>query len=232
MKKPDVYFVTEGTTDQIVLAGLVAQWLGETDFVPRYVQPPSSDYAEDLDTNLSKGWKGVLAWCAGKRPAGAAGRDEALRLADCLIIHTDADVATDADFKTPAYSSPCPPAHGACDWVRSHLISLFGGSLPANVVLCVPSQDLEAWVLCALHPDLADEYNPIECRLEPGALLVQLPPHRLVRGKGGSLKKETGRYRQALRKIVNGWTHCTGGDLPRCPEARRFETETRQVFGV
>lgn len=227
-----IYFVTEGTTDQIVLAGLVAKWMGETDFVTRYIQPPSSAYAEDLDTNLSTGWKGVLAWCSGMRSAGAAGRDEALNRADCLIVHTDADVAFDTDFKTPAYSGPCPPAQGACDWVRSHLISFFSGNLPANVVICVPSQDLEAWVLCALHPELADKYIPIECRLEPGTLLVQLPPHRLVRGKGDSLKKETGRYRQALQKIVNGWSHCTKGDQPRCPEAYRFEKDARGVLGV
>src|SRR6266568_2046829 len=112
----NVYFVTEGPSDQIVLEGLIARWLGATDFISRHIQPPSSAYADGLDSNLSTGWKGVLTWCEGKRPYGPAGRDEALGLADCLIIHTDADVATDPDFKAPAFDGPCPPARGACDW--------------------------------------------------------------------------------------------------------------------
>src|SRR5206468_4176481 len=99
----NVYFVTEGPTDQIVIESLIAYWLRTADFIPRHIQPPSSAYAEGLDSNLSTGWKGVLAWCEGKRPSGPNGRDEALRRADCLIIHTDADVATDAEFKEPAY---------------------------------------------------------------------------------------------------------------------------------
>lgn len=227
-----IYFVTEGLTDQIVIESLVTRWLGSEEFLPRHIQPPSSAYADDLNTNLSDGWKGVLAWCAGKRAGSAAGRDEALAQADCLIIHIDADVATDSDFKDPAFSGPCPPARNACAWIHDHLTSLFGGNLPPNVVLCVPSQDLEAWVLCALHPDVADLYRPIECRVEPGALLVQRNPYRLVRRKNGALKKEPGKYRNSLRAIVTGWTNCTDGGSPRCPEAVRFETDVREILGL
>lgn len=226
-----VYFVTEGPTDQIVLQGLVEHWLGTEDFIPRHIQPPSSAYADGLDSNLSEGWKGVLAWCSGQRMGGPAGRDEALKQADCLIVHTDADVAADPHFKAPAFESPCPPARNACDWVRGHLSAALGANHP-NAVLCVPAQDLEAWVLCALHPDVADANVPIECREEPGALLVQRPPHRLVRRKEGRLKKDTARYRDCLPKLVKGWPHCTLGDEPRCPEALRFEQETKHILGV
>lgn len=224
-----VYFVTEGSTDQIVLQGLVGHWLGTEDFIPRHIQPPSSAYAEGLDSNLSEGWKGVLAWCSGQRTGGPAGRDEALRQADCLIIHTDADVASDPDFKAPAFNNPCPPASNACNWVRTHLETALGAP-HSNVVLCVPAQDMETWVLCALHPDVADAHAPIECRQAPGALLVQLAPHRLVRRKDGRLKKETARYKNSLPKIVKGWPHCTAGDEPRCPEARKFEQEAKRVL--
>ena len=62
-----IYFVTEGLTDQIVIRGLIEEWLGDEDFTVSRIQSPSSDYAAGLDSNLSEGWKGVLAWCAGKR---------------------------------------------------------------------------------------------------------------------------------------------------------------------
>lgn len=228
-----IYFVTEGITDQIVLEGLVAQWLGDEDFTSRYIQPPSSDYAKGLESNLSEGWKGVLAWCIGERRVGIAGRDAALKQADCLFIHVDADVAREPNFKTPTFQGSCPPAQDACDWVRNHLIAQFGSSLPSNVVLCVPAQDLESWVLCALHPDVADQYSPIECRPEPASLLVQLPPHRLVRRKDGRLRKDSTKYKRSLNAIVRGWQNCVDGQpvLARCLEAVRFEMEARNVLG-
>jgi len=226
-----IYFVTEGTTDQVVIEGLISNWLGKEDFIPRHIQPPSSAYAEGLNTNLSEGWKGVLAWCEGKRLDGPTGRDEVIKEADCLVIHTDADVATDDDFKSPAFSGGCPPAINGADWVRNQLSSLFGSSLPRNVVLCVLAQDLEAWVVCALHPDIVDENMPIECRKEPGALLVQRPPHRLVRRKEGRLKKEVSHYKKSLSAIIRGWSNCTTGAQPRCPEAVRFEHDACCVLG-
>ena len=54
-----VYFVTEGVTDQIVIQGLVEHWLGDEDFVPNRIQPPSSAYAEGQDSNFSEGWRDV-----------------------------------------------------------------------------------------------------------------------------------------------------------------------------
>lgn len=226
-----IYFVTEGPTDQIVIEGLITKWLGNEDFIPRHIQPPSSAYADGLNTNLSDGWKGVLAWCKGTRINGPAGRDEAISLADCLIIHTDADVATDPKFKNPAFAGTCPPASNSANWVRHHLAASLGSDLPPKIVLCVPAKDLETWVLCALHPDIADQNMPIECKREPGALLVQRSPHRLVRKKDGRLKKETDKYKNSLQAILLGWSNCTEGDQPRCPEAVRFEREARLVLG-
>jgi hypothetical protein len=222
-----VYFVTEGETDQIILEELIAQWLGGQDFISRRIQPPSSDYAEDLDSNLSKGWKGVLAWCAGQRQMGDSGRDEAIKNADCLVIHVDADVALEKDFKDPICQQPCPPESNACNWVRDELNVHFDGVIPNNVVLCVPAQDLEAWILTALHPDTADGFAPIECRLEPGALLI---PHKLTRKKDGKLRKVTSEYKSKLSSIIKGWHNCTSTNPPRCPEALRFEVEARRVL--
>jgi hypothetical protein len=211
-----IYFVTEGQTDQVVLEGLVAHWLEGEDFDPRHIQPPTSAYSGGLSSNLSQGWKGVLAWCAGQRPSGAAGRNEALRLADCLFIHTDADVASDPAFKTPPYPNGLQNPRGACNWVRQHLTGALGGGLPPNVVLCVPAQDLEAGVLCALHPDVADKYMPIESRKTPGTLLNQRKPYKL--------KKTARSYEENRDSIIADWGDCTS----RCPEAMRFEIEARK----
>jgi hypothetical protein len=227
-----IYFVTEGLTDQIVIQGLIEEWLGDEDFTVSRIQPPSSDYAAGLDSNLSEGWKGVLAWCSGQRLGGAAGRDEALRLADGLFIHMDADVAPDPAFKSPPFNGACPPAQSACNWVRDYLTASLGRSLPSNVVLCIPAQDLEAWVLCALHPAVADANAPIECHPDPCALLAVQKAPRLVRNKDGRLRKETAKYRESLPRIVKGWPHCTAGNPSRCPEAARFEADTKRVLGV
>ena len=227
-----VYFVTEGPTDQIVLEGLVATWLGDEDFISRNIQPPSSAYVEDLESNLSDGWKGVVAWCQGQRPAGPAGRDEALALADCLFIHLDADVAADTDFANPPFIGPILSASSVTYWIRAHLASWLGGAIPSNVVLCVPSQDLEAWILCALHPDIADNHMPIECKDEPAALLFQRAPYRLIRKKDNRLRKVTANYQLHLHQIIRRWSNVTGGECPRCPEALRFEQDAKAILGV
>ena len=107
-----VYFVTEGPTDQLVLEALVAKWLDE-DFVPRHIQPPSSEYAIELDESLSPGWKGVLGWCEGRSAGLRVSRDEVVKQADCLIVHVDADVAVDSEFSHPPFAGACPPARDA-----------------------------------------------------------------------------------------------------------------------
>lgn len=225
-----IYFVTEGITDQIVIRGLIAKWLNGKDFVPRYIQPPTSAYAEGLDSNLSNGWKGVVAWCSGRRPKGPAGRDEALKRADCLVIHLDADIATDPEFFDPPIGLGRPTPNDAAEWVREKTLEMLPPDAHHKVLLCVPAQDLEAWIITCLHPDVSDEHAPIENREDPGALLVQRGPIRLVRRQGRTLKKLPERYERALAAIVGGWGNCTAvvaGAPPRCPEALRFEREAR-----
>jgi hypothetical protein len=50
-----IYFVTEGNTDQIVREGLLARWSGATILLSRHIQPPSAAYAEGLASILSMG---------------------------------------------------------------------------------------------------------------------------------------------------------------------------------
>lgn len=228
-----IYFVTEGKTDKIVIQGLLEKWLGEEDFVVRHVQPPTSAYVEDLDTNLSEGWKGVVDWCKGGRSTGPAGRDEAIRLADCLIVHVDADVALDPDFKNPPFVPVLPlDIDSQCEWVCDTLQQFFDHSALEKILFCIPAQDLEAWIVAALHPDVAIEHDPIESRKEPAALLVQRAPHRLVRRKDGKLKKQLGKYENSAQKIAQGWERNISGQLVACVSANRFERATRDFFKI
>ena len=224
-----VYFVTEGVTDQIVIESLLVNWFGDEDFVSNRIQPPSSAYADNLVTALSQGWRGVLSWCRGATQEVESSRNEVLRRADLVIIHIDCDVVRDADFSNPPYVGGVAPVSDACDFAKSELARLLG-AVNNNVVFCVPAQDIEAWVLCSLFPEVADANLPIEQRVSPGALLVQRAPYRLVRRKNGALKKDTGRYQMFAEAIVNGWPNCVGGANPRCPEAATFERDIRAAI--
>lgn len=221
-----VYFVTEGVTDQIILEGLIEYWMAGEDFLSSRIQPPSSAYADTTESPLSQGWRGVMTWCGSPRPDICRSREEVLRRADILVIHVDADVARDKSFSNPAYTLVIPPVSPMCDHVHSVLSGMFGGSVPNKVVFCVPSLDLEAWVLASLYPGLADMNMPIECLEVPASLLVSRNPYRLVRSKGGTLKKLPDRYKLALSKFVSGWADC----LVRAPEAAKFEAKVKALL--
>lgn len=223
-----IYYVTEGNTDRIVINALISEWLGDEEYVPRHIQPPSSEYACALHTSLSQGWKGVVSWCKGDSNIGPAGRDEALKSADCLIIHIDADVAFEHDFRSPIF--PNQEVSDQCEWVRESLCSAFPGGLPNNVALCIPAQDLESWVVTALHTDISDEHSPIEKATKPIELIPKLP-HKLWRYRDGELKKTGSAYAAAADSIVAGWKHCVNTEKDRCPQAIRFEADVREVLG-
>ena len=228
-----VYFVTEGPTDQAVLEGIISKWLGDADFEPIRIQPPGSDYVDEIGSNnLQSGWKGVLGWCEGRSAGLRVSRDEVVKQADCLIVHVDADVAVDSEFSHPPFAGACPPARDACDWVRARLAVQFGDPPPTNLVFCVPSKDIEAWVVSCLHPEVADRFAPIECRESPASLLAGRPNPRLVRAKGGGFQKSRTEYARRSGEIAAGWTSCAHGQPPRCLEAKRFEIDMRAVLGV
>lgn len=220
-----IFYVTEGKTDQLVIDALVARWLGDEDFIPTAIQPPESAYADGTETRLSQGWKGVLAWCA-----NVVVRDDVIARADCLFIHMDADVAGDPNLKDPPFAAGCPPASAASNWVRAELGARLPMPCPTNVVLCVPAHDLEAWVLTALRPDVADANAPVECCTVTDDLVAANTRPRLIVYKQGRARKERRRYQEALDDIVDGWTNCTDGLPPRCAEAVRFEAEARAAL--
>jgi hypothetical protein len=220
-----VSYVVEGTTDFIVLDALIEKFLGGIDYVPRQIQPPTSEYTDNQGT-LGGGWKGVLRWCAqtGTSPGGFA-KSLPLLNCDCLVIHVDADIAAEVELQSYDLTAPCPSAKDTCDKIHAYLTNLIGNPLPSKVVLCIPAQCTEAWVFAALHPDLITNFQPIECRSEPETLLIG-KPDKLVRDKDGRARKEPQRYTNAANRIAKGWSHT----IAICSEAYRFETDCRAVL--
>lgn len=226
MKK--IYFVTEGVTDQIILEGLIEHWLDGEDFLCNRIQPPSSDYAIHIASPLSQGWKGVVTWCESQADNIKFSREEVIKNADLVVIHIDADVGRDTGFSDPAHAADIPPASLLCKHVQNVLLSFFNEKLPENVIFCIPSLDLEAWLVAGLHPELADDNHPVNCFDRPARLLAGKNPHRLVRYKDGILRKQTNRYKMALPKFIHGWNDC----VVRVPEAEEYRISLFAVLNL
>jgi hypothetical protein len=192
------------------------------DAVVTQIQPQSADNILGAQGPAGGGWKGVRAWCRDR--AASPGLTAVLTLSDLLIVHVDADIATDSDIQC---NLPCPPAAATCDCVRSKILDWLGASTqPARLILCIPSKETEAWVLCALHP--RDKQLPtIECRGKPASLLVGKKP-KLVRKKRSKYDKDEAAYLAALDALTVGWTsiekHCTQG--------QRFLREIRAAHAI
>lgn len=220
-----VGYVVEGKTDYIILDVLIENFLGEKDYISTQIQPPTSEYINHQGP-LGGGWKGVLKWCEheGATPGGFAQSLPFLNY-DYLIIHVDADIATEAELQARGFSAPCPPAKDTCDRLRHHLIALLGNSLPAKVLLCIPAQCMEAWVFAALHPDMIASFQPIECRQEVERLLIG-KPDRLVRDHEGRARKDSQRYKKVAQRITAGWPQA----IATCPEAQYFDNSCRAAL--
>jgi hypothetical protein len=225
----NIMFVTEGVTDQIILEEVIAEWLGGEDFVSNRVQPPSSAIAEIVEGPLSEGWRGVMTWCGSPKDNISSAREYALQTADLLVVHVDADVGFDVNFHDPVISAQAESA-AICEHVEAAVRGALGFDYK-NVVLCVPSLDLECWILCCLYPGIADENSPVEVRRSPAELLLA-KNEKLVRRKDGRIRKNTANYQIHKTRVASQWSNCTAGNPVRCVQAGIFETRVRKVLGI
>jgi hypothetical protein len=122
---------------------------------------------------LGGGWKGVRAWCQNLRkkfPDLATYLNESNT--DILIIHVDADVARDNEMNC---AMPCPPAQDTCEAVAQQVRNWLGYWVTENnVVLCIPADNTEAWILAA-HDTQTTYHNPpdkpLECVQKPDMII-------------------------------------------------------------
>jgi hypothetical protein len=212
----EIRLVCEGITDQAVLEAVVHAHLNSRNFEINRIQPDSSLYGGDAGPH-GGGWKGVRGWCQSVREAGGLRAVGALREdIDLLVIHVDADILLDAEHDA---RNPCPPPDGNILAAEAIVMQWLGiTSLPERVLIWVPSMATEAWLLRSVFPGLGESLSCltspppalcVECVEDPAAVLEGKSP-KLVRRKGGDLKKITKNYRDVKPLVSASWGDLTG----------------------
>lgn len=224
-----IHVVCEGPTDTEVIRAVLERHLDR--FILTQIQPEQSLFAGDAGPH-GGGWKGVRAWCELVRSQGGLAASGAHSTGDVLVVHVDADIAGDAEI---ACTAPCPPPDATVNALRRVVLAWLGETdVPARLVLCIPSQATEAWVLAAVVPDHrhAVPCDPssasttcLECREDPAGLLVG-GAHRLVRVKQGRRRKDRRAYQDVLPLIRERWPQV----MAVCSQAARFDSELGQAL--
>lgn len=223
-----VALIAEGPTDAIIIEAALKAIL-DRPFILRTVQP------EPVLGAMGSGWSGVLGWCRGFLRRACAGLESDPTLPDCdlIIIHLDADVAGStyaqgnveqaAQGLSPIPSpQPCPPPSATTDEIRRCLLAWLGlQQLGPRTILCVPSKAIEAWLAAGVLAEGHDLLNGLECRMGLEAKLAGLPLAERIH-------KRQLEYRQRASTVMQRW----GVVKQTCPQAERFEQETRAVLAA
>lgn len=222
-----VYTITEGPTDVVVIKA-VLEFLGKR-YTLTTLQPEGDGIDGPVQSDVGYGWRdGVRAYCL----------DESEVIESCLqrgvlVVQVDADVARKnaGDFNRDLVR-PCPPARDTCNQVRTEILAWLGmATPPTNLVLCVPAQSIEAWVVAALGPD--SMRGPWRSHLSRATLRekaklkalgigawLECRPNPEGQLKTVGLEKSPPAFDDARVRIVRGWL-----SAQRLPEASRFEGE-------
>lgn len=219
----------EGPTDAIVLQAILRALLpDETDFVFQTLQPEASAaFGSASFIGTGAGWAGVYRWSrqAAREGGGSVSGSSALSNHDVLIVHVDADVASetyargkirDAPRDDLPCEQPCPPPDETTNALRAVVLNWLGEhECPTQIVLCTPSKNIEAWVLAAVWPDnKMVRQDDWECRPNPEGQLAALPKRR-------RFEKRQDDYRRKQSEIRKAWPRVSA----RLTEAARFESE-------
>lgn len=220
MKPLKVGLVTEGPTDNLLLQELLNHLVGvEHHFLT--LQPKQSETPGFGE--YGGGWKGVRAWCQDYRTKHFQ-EIEKLQL-DLLIIHLDADVAREKEI---ACTCPCPPAQNTCKALDQCVRNWLQIYVTSNLVLCLPADNMETWVLAAFDnqtPYHQPPEQPLECVEKPDMIISNQGykgPKPLLKRKEGKPKKTKREYEENLVPVVlNNWAEVTR----ICPQAATFEQD-------
>ena len=221
-----IALVAEGPTDRVVIASAFRAILGKRAFVLTQLHPEGSLVFGEMGT----GWAGVYRWCrnSAARGGGHLGRDALVfQNYELLILHLDAGVAGEnyangsitarpEDGSLPC-ELPCPPASATTNALRAVLLTWCGEiSLPARVVVCMPSKSTEAWVVAALFPNDLALLKGIECFPKPETRLGQQPKKHRFRKRAQDYEDRSEEFKETWPGLV------VPGVLG---EARRFQQE-------
>ena len=226
-----VALVSEGITDFVVVSAAVDSMLNGRSFDLKLLQPEQSvAFMSSGDAGpLGGGWKGVYKWCrqAALRNGGQLRGDPLFLGYDLLILHLDADVASEDPANSPVDPLPelagilpcagaCPPASATTDALRGVLLSWAGeSSVPGRTVFCTPSKSTEAWVMGAIFPeDREMAKRDWECYANPAGRLAQQPTARRFAKRRADYEARASEFRLA-------WP----GISARLSEAARFQDD-------
>ncbi len=232
-----VAFVVEGTTDFILLKAIVSRLLRGRDFISQTLQPEISEAFQALPSEYGLGWPGVCKWClsTAEEGRGRVSNSPLFLNHDLLIVQLDADVASKTyasahDMEDPfpndptlPCEEPCPPPSATTDRLRKLALRWMGErTLPPHSIICIPSKELETWVLVGLFPNdsVVKRGNNIECRDHPEVILQGKPKPRRLVSHG---RKVPEKYNEIAAEFALNWDRIAG----KCSEAGRFNTELR-----
>ena len=219
--------VVEGPTDKTVIEAAISSLLDARPFVLNQLQPEVS-LAFGASVGFGPhggGWGGVYRWCrqAAARSGGSLDADPLFEVHDILILHLDADVASERYRSANIHESPgdlpciepCPPAQATTDRLRRVMLRWVGEqATPERTVLCTPSKSTDAWVVAALFPtDPAVLDGNHECRSHAQQ------PLRI------RIDKSQSEYENHGATLSEAWLTVT----EICTEARRFSDDFRRA---
>ncbi len=223
--------VTEGPRDADMIEAIISHVLaGSHSF--RIIQPELS--ATGGWGEYGAGWKGIRGWCQSLHQEDNFGSLAKLIAGvkyDLLIVQIDVDVSREADI---GCAKPCPPAADTAKAMEDMLLQwLDEAEFPNKVVLCIPSDNLEAWILLAFDPETDYHHPPekyLECLQKPDHIIsdpsYKLPRRLLKRRTNGSIKKPQKVYQDELiPKVLECWEQIT----LVCPQAERFEQDLKTL---
>jgi len=226
-----IALVAEGITDYVMVNAAISAILGDRSFYLKLLQPEGSvAFTGGGNAGLfGGGWKGVYQWClqAVQRSGGSLSGDPLFINYDLLLLHLDADVASErpADHAIDPIAEldgilpceqPCPPSNATTDPLREILLSWVGETnIPPNVVLCTPSKSTEAWVMAVFFPtDREMKKHGWECHRKPETRLGQQPKvYRFAKNYTDYQNRET--------ELRAGWPII----IETLTEARRFHED-------
>lgn len=229
-----IALVAEGVTDYAVLKAAIELMLDPRPFDMKLLQPEESVAFTGAGAAgpLGGGWRGVYKWClqAALRSGGSVSSDPLFLSYDILILHLDADVASEdpANYPVPLpelagvlpCEQPCPPCKDTTDKLRQILLSWVGEArTPQRTILCTPSKCTEAWIVAIFFPqDRHMKKWGWECHPDPESRLAQQPkPRRFTKRRADYDARKEG--------IQKGWPRI----VEQLSEAKRFQNEFMAV---
>jgi len=226
-----IALVAEGITDYVILTAAIDSMLNGRSFDLKLLQPEESVAFTGRGNAgpLGGGWKGVRKWLllAAQRGGGVLRRDPLFIGYDLLVLHLDADVASEDPVNDAVDPIPelagvlpcaldCPPPNATTDLLRRVLLS-WGGetAVPPRTILCTPSKSTEAWVMAIFFPnDREMQRKGWECHPNPASRLGQQP----VKHRFSKRQKD---YEERQINVRDSWPNVTG----KLSEALRFQVD-------